>query len=391
MTRVMLTLAVAVAALPGQRFEESYVIEPPRVAVSPLFVRLPAPSKLPVWQVWSDGRPVGRAQLMPDGRRVAVILNKPPRAAKLVLGGLNGGRSRSASIIDEADGGLLVRNPRGRLFSFACTDRLRPGIDPKWARSVYVHPVWIGGVDVLDDFPSDHLHHRGISWTWPVVEVSGKRYDLWTLDGCRQRVDEVVSRTSGDVYTKIVLESGWHAGGKKIVDERIEITAWTGTADARLATGLLLDFDLTWTAAGAPVRLAGQPTQDKGYGGFGVRLAPRKDARITTSSGPLEKDTLHARYGWVDYSARFRGSEKRMGVTVMSHPANDGHPSEWLVRHYGWVGESWPGLAGTTLEADKPVRRRYRVWFHRGSLSLSRCSLLHATFSEPMTLDVEKK
>ena len=38
----------------------------------------------------------------------------------------------------------------------------------------------------------------------------------------------------------------------------------------------------------------------------------------------------------------------------------------WLVRDYGYIGESWPGLTATTLRPNQAVTLRYRVVFHAG-------------------------
>jgi Methane oxygenase PmoA len=47
-------------------------------------------------------------------------------------------------------------------------------------RCRYIFPFYTpAGVSMLDDFPQDHFHHRGLFLAWPVVETGGKTYDLW--------------------------------------------------------------------------------------------------------------------------------------------------------------------------------------------------------------------
>src|SRR5215467_4614640 len=47
-------------------------------------------------------------------------------------------------------------------------------------RCCYIFPVYTpAGVSMLDDFPKDHWHHRGLFWSWPDVETGGKTYDIW--------------------------------------------------------------------------------------------------------------------------------------------------------------------------------------------------------------------
>src|SRR5450631_1501774 len=59
---------------------------------------------------------------------------------------------------------------------------LSRGAPESMRRSTYLHPVYMpDGTVITDDFNPNHVHHRGISWMWPVVLVDGKTMDLWTV------------------------------------------------------------------------------------------------------------------------------------------------------------------------------------------------------------------
>ena len=65
---------------------------------------------------------------------------------------------------------------------------LKEGVDEKFRRSSYIHPVYApDGTVITDDFPKDHLHHRGICWSWPIVKFEGASYDVWAVQGMHQR------------------------------------------------------------------------------------------------------------------------------------------------------------------------------------------------------------
>src|SRR5688500_18166154 len=50
----------------------------------------------------------------------------------------------------------------------------------------YVHPIYGLDSEVLTgDFPTDHVHHRGLYWAWPHVKVGEQQVDLWSLKGIR--------------------------------------------------------------------------------------------------------------------------------------------------------------------------------------------------------------
>ena len=52
---------------------------------------------------------------------------------------------------------------------------------------------------------------------------------------------------------------------------------------------------------------------------------------------------------------------------IFQHPDNPGyvHPG-WILRHYGFLGASWPHTAGHVLAPGEAVELRYRLFVHRG-------------------------
>ena len=62
------------------------------------------------------------------------------------------------------------------------------------ARSNYFHPLYdLDGTVLTEDFPKDHIHHRGIFWAWHQVRINGKtvqdqwvnRDSFWTVQDAR--------------------------------------------------------------------------------------------------------------------------------------------------------------------------------------------------------------
>ena len=53
--------------------------------------------------------------------------------------------------------------------------------DGQAARSNYFHPLYdLDGNVLTEDFPKDHIHHRGIFWAWHQVRINGKTVqDQW--------------------------------------------------------------------------------------------------------------------------------------------------------------------------------------------------------------------
>jgi len=63
----------------------------------------------------------------------------------------------------------------------------------KYSRSNYLHPVFgLDGEILTEDFPTDHLHHRGIFWTWHQLWHDSLRLsDSWMCENFSQEVSKV--------------------------------------------------------------------------------------------------------------------------------------------------------------------------------------------------------
>lgn len=229
------------------------------------------------------------------------------------------------------------------------------------ARCCYVYPAFTpGGVNPLDDFPKDHWHHRGIHWAWPVVEANGKINDHWLIEGIRNVTDGPVKTESQGDNAVLHASSVWVTdAGERVVREKVTITAQPTEGKAR---GLV--FAITLEALSSPVTLRGTRTEGKSYGGFNARFAPREGTVIRTDQGILRQENDNfTRYAWAELEASYQG--RRAALRIDPDPTNLHAPYQWCLRHYGYVGASFPGktdeLDGYTLQPGKPLTLRFRV------------------------------
>ncbi len=242
---------------------------------------------------------------------------------------------------------------------------LKAGFPESLRRSTYLHPVWTpGGVLLTDDFNPDHAHHRGISWMWPVVKVGGRTYDLWTIVGIHQKFVRWIRRQTLPDEAVLCVENGWFIGGRKVVDEQVEIRAARTEGNLRR-----LDFSLRFEASAEPVEIAGTPDQNKGFGGFCMRFAPRDGGRratvIRTDRGVAREDGILAVHRWAQVEGRFQG--RLAGGRIEDDPSSPGYPNGWLMRHgFGFLNVSYPGLKTVRLERGRPLLLKYRVTLFDG-------------------------
>src|SRR5688572_10254788 len=252
----------------------------------------------------------------------------------------------------------------------------KSGVPADRARSTYVHPIYgLDGEVLTDDFPKDHLGHRGLFWGWPHVNIGTNHYDLWDLPGIEQRFERWLARNAGAAGATLGIQNGWYVGGRKVVQEQVWLRASPASKDERV-----LDVELTLVPIGESLTLRG--AEGKSYGGFTFRFAPRTNTVITTPLGQGDKDLMITRLPWADFSARFEGRAERSGAAIFVAPDHPDFSPEWMTRHYGLLCVGWPGVKPKTFQPGETIRCRYRVWVHRGAANVDRISRAYRAYEQ---------
>jgi type 1 glutamine amidotransferase len=247
------------------------------------------------------------------------------------------------------------------VFVYNYGTTLKQGVPADRARCCYLHPVYApNGAVITDDFPKDHYHHRGISWMWPVVTIDGKTYDLWTIKGILARFEKWNRREAGRDSAVLAVTNGWYVGDRKVVEERVEIVAHPAVNGRRD-----LDFTLSFRAVAADVSIGGTHEENKGYGGFNIRFAPRTETVIDTAEKRDVPDSDLQPHTWAELSGNFTG--KRAGARIAVDSANPGAPYGWCLRHYGFLGADYPGLRTQRLDTAEPLVLKFRVTLAAGA------------------------
>lgn len=262
---------------------------------------------------------------------------------------------------NDAGGKSLELTEGGKpVFVYNYRTMLRDGVPADRARCCYVHPLYApNGIALTDDFPKDHYHHRGVNWMWPIVNVDGKSYDLWTIRGIHARFGRWLGRSSEKDRATIGVENNWYVGdtiedGTAAVREQVTIQAHAVKDGSRD-----IDFTVRLRALRPGVSIAGTQEGGKGYGGFNIRFAPRKGTKIETEDGPDVPDSDLKPQPWAQLNGEYGGKSAAARITI--DKSNPGFPNGWCLRHYGFLGVDYPGLTPVDLPTDKDLVLRYRV------------------------------
>ena len=253
--------------------------------------------------------------------------------------------------------------------------RTKQGNPPPKSHRSYIHPLYgLDGEVLTDDFPPDHLHHRGIFWAWPHVTVEGQHHDLWMQNGIEDHFDHWTQRQIDGKQAVLGALNNWLVGGEPVLREELLIRVHR--ADEK---GRAIDLELTWTPIDKPIALGG--AEGKSYGGLTFRFAPGEDTQITVPSGRSKEDLYMTNLPWADFTRLWTGRSAPSGASVFVHPTHPDFPPTWLTRHYGALCVGWPGVRPRTLAAARPVVCRYRIWVHRGRPDAKQIAQAFAAYS----------
>lgn len=278
-----------------------------------------------------------------------------------LLGLACAGASAGFEVRTDQDEFISVYENGKPVFRYVREEILKEGVPEDRRRGTYLHPLYsLDGIELTEDFPASHPHHRGLSWMWQQVTFDGVTRDLWHVRGLRQRY-KISQYEKAKSFCRLDVQNSWveDDSGRKIISEKVTFVIHPADDDGRI-----IDYCLELSAVDTPVAIH---ASGAGYSGLTIRFAPREETIITTSKGQIKEDEARKRYAWADISARFSGSSSFDGIAIFDHPSNPRYPSGWTLRNYGLLNPSFTANADAhTIEPGKPLTLNYRVYIHRG-------------------------
>jgi len=205
--------------------------------------------------------------------------------------------------MQKAEGGLLFMEKGKNVLFYQIENKSQEG---KMERCNYIHPIWASDGTVLtEDFPADHLHHRGVFWAWHQVWIDDKQIgDPWEIKDFEQEVTDVefVSKPSGVAILKTHVDwksKQWKNQGKVVPYLREKAII---KIHPKVDNYQKIDFEIRLLALEENLRIGGSDDV-KGYSGFSVRMVLPKDVSFTGPVGEIEpKNTAVKSTAYVNVS-----------------------------------------------------------------------------------------
>jgi len=264
----------------------------------------------------------------------------------------------------------------------------RPGLDPKFIRGGYLHPLFTpSGKIVTDDYPANHLHHHGVWMAWTKATYDGRETDFWNMGQGKGRVDftSLDKYWSGQVHAGLVAKNRYTdlTSGSPVVVLNEQWTVRVYAIPAGEKSYHLIDLETEQTLTGnLPL---GLPQYH--YGGLGVRGPTGWDgganATFLNSEGLTDRIKANAQPArWLRMTGNVDGASA--GVAVLSHPDNFRAPQPVRIHpKEPFISFAPQTNGGMEIKPGETYRTRYRFVLSDGDADAALLDGLWQAFAEP--------
>lgn len=276
------------------------------------------------------------------------------------------GKSQINMVVKED--GFLFMDGKDSLFFYQKIPKDKGGA---YSRCNYIHPLY--GPDnsrLSEDFPADHLHHRGVFWAWHQILIDNKLVsDGWELKNFQQKITDIEFRLQkgiGYLNTTVDWESPlWKDGSEPYLQEKTTITMYPKTGSYRR-----IDFEIKLKALIDRLSIGGSD-DEKGYSGFSVRLKLPADVSFLGENGLVEPTNTAVGAGnTMKIDGSFLKGGKKGGVVIYSNPENPVPSTNWILRKAASMQNAvYPGRQPVSIPFDTPLILKYSLLVFQGDIS----------------------
>ena len=227
---------------------------------------------------------------------------------------------------------VITRNGK-HVLTYHKTVKPPPGIEEKYGRSGFIHPISTpSGKIITDDYPvPHHSHQHGMFFAWKKASFENEQLNFWEPGHASIRHEQVLKIINQEHAAGFRVELAHLLGKQRILKEiwNVKVEARTGHIDFRSDQMCATHSSLT--------------VEQHHYGGMAIRgnrqwfkdahtsagKGARKDTfievcKMITSEGLSQKNGNHSRPDWVCMTGKI--DQASVSITLIPHPSNFRHP-----------------------------------------------------------------
>lgn len=289
------------------------------------------------------------------------------------IGLLTGMSSLFAQIsVKKGEGGLWIMEGQNKIAFY---QKEEAGMNMESKRTNYLHPLYLpDGTVITENAPADHPHHRGIFWAWHQILVDGKSVgDSWTLEGIMTDVKDVefkrAEQDNGILTTTALWRSSlWKNGNEALLKETTTYTFYPQNGNYRR-----IRIDIALNSLVDHLQLGGSD-DEKGYGGFSVRMRLPDDITFTGENGKTEPQNTAVEAGnYMNMAGSVGRNGSHGGIFIYAHPQNQSSPQTWILRNKASMQNAvFPGRNPVELQKNVPLQLSYTLIAYNSEINIGK-------------------
>jgi hypothetical protein len=231
----------------------------------------------------------------------------------------------------------------------------------------YIHPLYsLDGDTLTEESPLDHPYHRGVFWAWHQIFIGSESLgDGWIMQNISEKVvklDTKIQNSTAILDLDVKWCSAIWQNYNPFIEEHTDIAVHSRMNGVRI-----IDFEISLKALISEVSIGGSE-DEKGYGGFCLRIKTPKDLVFTSANGTVIPQNLQVRPAvWMDFSGSFGEGDRKSGLALICNPATPNFPAPWILRQTASMQNVvFPGRQRIKVPTDKPIKLKYRMIVHEG-------------------------
>ena len=271
--------------------------------------------------------------------------------------------------IKKEQGGLWITD-NGKNIAFYQKDPM--GFNAWEKRNNFLHPLMLpDGTSITENAPDDHPHHRGIFWAWHQILIDGQQVsDGWELKNFAVNVKTIEFKRNKDNDGELQTTAFWSSPLYKEGNEAYLKEITTYTFYRQKANYRMIHFTIRLISQVDNLQLGGSD-DEKGYGGFSVRIKLPDDVQFKSSRGTVEPRNEAVTSA---NDIRISGSMGRNGngpggVIIYAAPTNPMASNSWILRKKASMQNAvFPGRLPVKLEKEVPLTLNYTLVLYTGKI-----------------------
>lgn len=272
--------------------------------------------------------------------------------------------------LKKGDGGLWILDGQKKIAFYQ-----KESMNLERGRVNYLHPLYLpDGTVVTENAPVDHPHHRGVFWAWHQILIDGESVaDGWMLKDLIIDVKSVefkqIDQGIGRLETiSLWQSSAWKNGREAFLRETTNFTFYPQSGNY---WRIRIDIELKSLADNLQL---GGSDDEKGYGGFSVRMRLPDDIRFIGEHGEVGPQTTAVEGGnYMNMTGSIGENGDTGGIMIYAHPEMRSSPQTWILRKKASMQNAvFPGRNPIDLQKDVPLKLSYTLIVYSGKINVKR-------------------